>query len=154
MKVLSRTMWRKLPLAIVAAGALISCGGETTDPKPVSLEDLKVAKGLQIVDNGNGAVRLMWAGNNNESDFSGYNVYGAKRSEIGTSLVEGETLKLLDDEGEPVEAAKDVLKKMNYNGTDLESPGTEEVAAGSDGEKAKIAYYPIYKDKEILCNSY
>lgn len=131
--------WRPFLGALSLSAALISCD-KATDPAPVELDELKFAFGLKIVDQGNGTVRLLWTGVNNEEDFSGYNIYGAKEKADITAL-EGKAIKLLDDKGEPDAAAKTLIGKMGYNGSNWETPGE---STNADGD---FAVYPYYKNK-------
>ncbi len=124
---------------VAAMGVLLTGCGDATDPTAVGLDELKFSNGLSIVDQGNGTVRLYWSGSNNEDDFSGYNIYGAK----GESLVakEGQTIKLLDDKGEEDASGKATLGTMGYNGTDWETPGP---STNPDGD---FSVYPYYTTK-------
>lgn len=132
----------------LAAGALLAvsvglaaCGDSSSDPDVVTLEDLKPATSLQILDLGNGSVRLSWTGLNNEDDFSGYNIYGKLVAEPTTDSVkakEGQTLRLMKDDGTVDSDVKTMLATMSYNGTDWETVGTK-----TDPE-AEIEYYPYY----------
>ncbi len=126
-----------LVCAGIMALGLGACDDDNSDPAPVALDELQAPRGLTITDLGSGTVRLMWSGSNNEDDFDGYNVYGAKDPDV--DLKEGQSLKLLDEEGEPDAGAKAVLQKMAYNGSDLDKVGTK-----TDPEK-EFEYYPISK---------
>ena len=129
----------------VLTGALLfGCGDDKASPEAVDIEELKFASGLTITDLGNGTVQLSWLGTNNEDDFSGYNIYGAKTttgSEIQAK--EGQTIQLLNDTGDPIEAGRALLAQMSYNGTDWESVGTVE----SDDDDDKFKFFPYYVNK-------
>ncbi len=130
--------------SLAVAALLVGCGDKESDPDAVSVEDLKYPGALKIVDNGNGAVKLWWTGSNNEDDFDGYNVYGMK--DTGTfGLTEGDSLQFLDEAGEPIQAAKDILAKFNYDpATGLESVGTGAAAANAEGEEPEFSALPIH----------
>jgi hypothetical protein len=113
----------------LALGTLAVGCGSSTDPDAVGLDELKFASGLKVVDQGGGTVRLMWNGVNNEDDFSGYNVYGVKNS-ADVAKLEGSSIELLDDKGEPTADGKATLQLMNFNGTDFETAGAANDAAG------------------------
>ena len=105
-----RSAWRPVIGVLALGSALFGCD-KATDPAPVALDELKFAFGLKILDQGNGAVRLKWTGVNNEEDFSGYNIYGAKDNSAITAL-EGKSIKLLDDKGDVDATGKAALGKM------------------------------------------
>lgn len=134
-----RSAWRPVIGALALGFALIGCD-KATDPAPVALDELKFAFGLKILDQGNGAVRLKWTGVNNEEDFSGYNIYGAKENATITAL-EGKAIKLLDDKGDVDDTGKATLGKMGYNGKDWETTGP------ATNEKGDFSVYPYYKLK-------
>lgn len=134
-----RSAWRPVVGALALGSLIIGCD-KATDPAPVALDELKFAFGLKILDQGNGAVRLKWTGVNNEEDFSGYNIYGAKDNTTVAAL-EGKAIKLLDDKGDVDEAGKATLGKMGYNGKDWETAGP------ATNEKGDFAVYPYYKLK-------
>lgn len=134
-----RSAWRPVVGALALGSLIIGCD-KATDPAPVALDELKFAFGLKILDQGNGSVRLKWTGVNNEEDFSGYNIYGAKDNTTVAAL-EGKAIKLLDDKGDVDEAGKATLGKMGYNGKDWETAGP------ATNEKGDFAVYPYYKLK-------
>lgn len=124
-----RDAWLPVCGSIALGTLLVGCG-DKTDPKAVGLDELKFANGAKVMDLGNGSVKLMWNGMNNEEKFEGYNIYGAKDTDGALSKLEGQTIKLLDDKGEPDAAGKATLQKMNYNGKDWETAGAASDAAG------------------------
>jgi hypothetical protein len=149
-----------MPLAgIAVAGALVvGCGDKESDPDAVTVDELKGPGKLWIQDQGDGAVTLNWTGSNNEDDFDGYNVYGVKTAAPGQpatvgGLAEGNALQLLDDDGEPVEAAKTTLAAFNYNpdnGLGLAAPmsdnfSLQDAAEGEEEEEAEFEALPIHK---------
>ncbi|MEZ4742337.1 MAG: hypothetical protein R3B45_07810 [Bdellovibrionota bacterium] len=154
--ILSKQKFRNKALSLSAASlisllGLAACGGDAADPKIITLDELKRASSLEILDQGNGAIQLSWVGTNSEDDFSGYNVYGAKWTEdFGKALTaagveENGALELLDKEGEPKAAAKALLQMMSYNGSDFESPAATEEAPAD--EEMKFQVFPYYKVK-------
>ncbi len=151
MKVVFSKMLRSamVPLfGVFALGAVMTGCGKSTDPTAVGLDELKFSFGLNIVDQGNGTVRLSWSGMNNEKDFSGYNVYGAKSDELVS--LEGSTIKLLDDKGDPDPAGKASLAKMGYNGKDWE---TVAPATSPDGDLAIYPYYTVTNGTDAVLPS-
>ena len=104
-------------------GALVvvaSCGGgKKDDPKLLSLNKIKAPGGLELRDDGDGRVTLKWMGANFEKEFEGYNVYGAKMNNPAEfdrlGLKVGEPVELLDQAGEPREAARTVLALFDYS---------------------------------------
>ncbi len=124
---------------VAAMGVLLTGCGDATDPTAVGLDELKFSFGLNIVDQGNGTVRLLWSGSNNEDDFSGYNIYGAKGDALAAQ--EGNTIKLLNDKGEEDTAGKATLGTMGYNGKDWETAGP---STNPDGD---FSVYPYYTTK-------
>lgn len=133
---------------VAAMGALLTGCGDATDPTAVGLDELKFSFGLRIVDQGNGTVRLSWNGVNNEEGFSGYNIYGAKGDELAS--YEGKAIKLLDDKGEPDTAAKELLKKMSYNGKDWE---TSTSGTNADGDFEAFPYYTAGTPPDVVAPS-
>lgn len=149
-----------MPLAgIAVAGALVvGCGDKESDPDAVTVDELKGPGKLWIQDQGDGAVTLNWTGSNNEDDFDGYNVYGVKTAAPGQpatvgGLAEGNALQLLDDDGEPVEAAKTTLAAFNYNpdnGLGLAAPmsdnfSLQDAAEAEEKEEAEFEALPLHK---------
>ena len=150
-----------MPLAgIAVTGALaVGCGDKASDPDPVTLEELKGPGKLLINDKGNGTIVLSWTGSNNEDEFDGYNIYGVKTATPGQpatvgGLTEGQALQLLDEAGEPVEAAKTTLAAFSYNydkpfEPQAASTDTTSAAAKDGADKAEFEALPIYaKDGE------
>lgn len=123
----------------------VGCGSDSSNPTAISIDELKAPGNLSIRDNGNGSATLSWTGSNNESDFDGYNVYGLNKAKIdgfGTTYKEGQAIELLDEKGEPVDAARTFLGQFNYNpDKPLEETGT----GTSDDAEAKFSALPIYK---------
>jgi len=99
---------------VVGLLALASCGGDKGEPKVIGSLDLKSPGGLKIVDLGNGSIQLQWQTVNNEDDFEGYNIYGAKGNATTLGVVEGQPLELLDIAGEPLAATKTILTNFSY----------------------------------------
>lgn len=128
-------------LGVAAMGVLLTGCGDATDPTAVGLDELKFSNGLNIVDQGNGTIRLYWSGSNNEDDFSGYNIYGKKADEAFVAANEGKAVKLLDDKGEEDATGKALLGTMGYNGTDWETAGP---STNPDGD---FSVYPYYTTK-------
>lgn len=121
----------------------VGCGSDASDPAAVTLDELKAPGNLWIQDNGNGAATLYWTGSNNEADFDGYNVYGLNKSKITFgSYSEGQAIELLDEAGEPVQAAKDFLGQFNYNS---EKPFEEKGATAADDGEAKFSALPVHQ---------
>jgi hypothetical protein len=122
----------------------VGCGSDASDPAAVTLDELKAPGNLWIQDNGNGAATLYWTGSNNEADFDGYNVYGLNvgtdKAKLGT-YKEGQAIELLDEAGEPVQAAKDFLGTFNYS---HEKP-LEEAATVTDDGETKFSALPIHQ---------
>ncbi len=132
-------------MSLAAAATLMfsACGGKSDNPDAVTLENLKAANGLTIIDQGNGTVVLSWYGSNYESKFEGYNIFGMKKTnaELGElGLEKSKPLQLLDGLGNPIEGAKNILAKFNY-GTDLETPAEATTAAD---DEAKVSFLPIH----------
>ncbi len=126
---------------VAAMGVLLTGCGDATDPTAVGLDELKFSFGLNIVDQGNGTVQLVWSGSNNEDDFSGYNIYGKKTDDAFVAANEGNTIKLLDDKGEEDAGGKATLGTMGYNGKDWEAAGP---STNPDGD---FSVYPYYTTK-------
>jgi len=130
--------------ALLLGGLAVGCGADASDPEAVTLDELKAPGNLWIQDGGNGSATLYWTGSNNEDDFDGYNVYGmnkAKISGLGSTYSEGQAIELLDEAGEPIQAAKDFLGQFNYNS---EKPFEEQGATTVDGEE-KFSALPIHQ---------
>jgi hypothetical protein len=127
-------------LSVVLLGCLLITGcGDKSDPEAVSLNELKNANGLRLVDYGSGVIRLLWRGMNNNEDFSGYNVYGKKDADGSFATAhQGKVIELLNDEEDPIQAARDLISSMGYNGLDWESEGS---ATNADGDFQAIPYY-------------
>jgi|GEM_PF-3310603 len=146
MKVALENLLQKslLPLlgACLLAGPIVGCG-DASDPEAVSIDELKAPGNLWIRDGGNGSVTLFWNGSNFEKDFDGYNVYGMKDS--GTLLdggyAEGSSIKMLNEEGEPIEAAKTFIAKFNF---DPAKPYEEAAAATDDDGEQKFSAKPVH----------
>jgi len=131
--------------SLIFGSLLAACGDKSSDPDAADLNDLKYPGDLRIQDSGNGSIQLSWQGTNNESDFDGYNIYGQKKSLIQTELnnlglKEGESLQLLDDRGDPRNAAKSFLARFNY---DYDAPFTKVGEASADA-KSEFTYLPIH----------
>jgi len=133
---------------VAAMGVLLTGCGSSSDPSAVGLDELKFSYGLHIVDQGNGTVRLIWSGSNNEDKFSGYNVYGLKGDAMAAQ--EGQTIKLLDDKGEADATAKTTLAGMGYNGKDWETPGP---TTNADGDFASYPYYTTINGTDAVLPS-
>lgn len=147
---LSRRAWRPA-IGLIALGALVvGCGDKESNPDAVSFAELKFPGDLRILDKGNGAVALTWTGANNEDDFDGYNVYGLKGKAGDFGVTEGSALELLDEKGEPNEAARTVLGKFNFDpAKGLEAKGD---SVNDDGE-VEFSALPIHAkdgDKRLL----
>ena len=142
-----RPLKRVLALALASGPMMMACSDDSSNPTAVTIEDLKFAFGMRIQDLGDGKVRLWWTGMNNEEDFSGYNIYGAKEN-ASLAAKQGEVIKLLNSAGDQDPEGKELLAKMAYNGKDWETVGTEKK------EDSEIAYYPYYKDKTQLPSCY
>ncbi len=129
--------------ALLLGGLAVGCGADASDPEAITLDELKAPGNLWIQDGGNGNATLYWTGSNNEDDFDGYNVYGMNKTKIdlGTTYSAGQAVELLDEAGEPVQAAKDFLAKFNY---DPAKPFEEPAAAAADGEE-KFSALPIHQ---------
>ncbi len=144
--------WGMLSAGLLLGSILSACGGESTDPEVKTLDELQNAKGLTITETGTGKVRLSWVGTNGETDFTGYNIYGAKmtadlKSALTAAKVnEGDALQLVDEVGEPRAAAKAVLQLMSYNGSDFESAAT----ANPTDEDVQFQFYPVYTTKDVF----
>lgn len=135
-----------LPLLLLGSGfflALSGCGEDESDPEAVTVAELKAPFALKVFDKGNGTVELEWGASNNEDDFDGYNVYGIKTDNT-TTFEDGKAIELLDSEGKPLAATKEVLQSMNFNGTNLETVG-EAPTQDPDADERKFAFYPIYE---------
>lgn len=61
-------------LPLFALPVLIAGCGSESSPKDVTVEKLKPAMSLQAIP-GENSVTLVWTANNNEGDFSGFNIY-------------------------------------------------------------------------------
>ncbi len=129
--------------ALLLGGLAVGCGSDASDPEAITLDELKAPGNLWIQDSGNGNATLYWTGSNNEDDFDGYNVYGMNKTKIdlGTTYSEGQAVELLDEAGEPVQAAKVFLADFNYDTT---KPFEEPAAAGVDGEE-KFSALPVHQ---------
>lgn len=131
-----RNAWKPL-VGFSAFGILaVGCGDKASNPDAATVEDLKFPAGLSIQDNGGGSVTLMWRGANNEDDFDGYNVYGAKAT-ADILAQKNKVIELVDGDGNAVPAAKTYLEKFNYNGKDLETKGDKKDA------DAEFEFLPI-----------
>ncbi len=129
--------------ALLLGGLAVGCGSDASDPEAITLDELKAPGNLWIQDGGNGNATLYWTGSNNEKDFDGYNVYGLNKSKITFGgYAEGQAIELLDEAGEPVQAAKDFLAQFNYN---FEKPFEEKGATTDDDGEAKFSALPVYQ---------
>jgi len=119
--------------ALLSAGVITAALGgcsKASDPKAITIDELKYPGGLLVRDDGNGDAILFWTGTNNEEDFDGYNIYGMK-ADATIAALEGTALQLLNEEGDPVEAARTTLAMFNYSPADgykFEQKGTKEGA--------------------------
>ena len=139
--------WLMAITAVAGVTAGMGCGN-VTDPDPVKQDELKRASDLRILDKGNGAIRLSWAGTNNEADFEGYNIFGMKGTDAALGTTEGSSIELLGTDGNVDATAKAILQKFNYNPADPFNTVGDKV----DADKA-ISYLPAYEkdgDKPIL----
>lgn len=128
--------------ALLLGGMVVGCGKDAANPDAVSLSELKAPGNMWIQDGGNGSVTLNWTGSNNEDDFDGYNVYGLNKAKITFgSYSEGQAIELLDEAGEPVEAAKTFLGQFNYN---KDKPFEEAAVAAADGE-TEFSALPVHQ---------
>ena len=95
-------------IAAALALGLGACGDDESSPEAISADDLNGPGGLRLTDDGGGTVTLWWVGQNNEDDFEGYNVYGMydEEGDLTADEQEGKAVELLDQEGNPVAAAK------------------------------------------------
>lgn len=137
------------PFALCLTVCLVSCG-EVTDPDVVTRNDLKAPSALEIVDKGNGSVQLKWTTANFEDDFEGYNIYGAIIGDEdleSLGVVVGKPIQLLDSEGEPIEAAKNILSSFNYQtGNEYALPGADDNAeAEYNTAELKFSALPYHK---------
>ncbi|NRA44244.1 MAG: hypothetical protein HRU09_04720 [Oligoflexales bacterium] len=136
----------RIMMGACLAATFAACGDSSTDPDIITENKLKSPSSLFIVDHGAGSITLYWNGNNYESKFDGYNVYGAKHETIannidGTTIKKSSVLQLLDSDGEVVTAAKDLLGAMSYNtDTPYEAAGT-----ASTDEAKEFSAIPIQK---------
>lgn len=129
--------------ALLLGGMVVGCGSDAANPDAVTLDELKAPGNMWIQDGGNGSVTLNWTGSNNEKDFDGYNVYGLNKAKIKFgSYSEGQAIELLDEAGEPVQAAKDFLGQFNYN---TEKPFEEAAAVAADDGEAKFSALPVHQ---------
>ena len=133
-----------MPIAgMVVLGALaVGCGDKTSNPDAVTISDLKAPGALKILDKGNGKVTLQWSGVNNESDFDGYNIYGMKGKATDFGLKEGQSLQLLDKDGNANQAARDVLAKFDYDPATTKITAKATVAASLDDTTSGSATTP------------
>jgi hypothetical protein len=144
--------WTLLLAGLAFGSLLLSCGADKTDPSVKTLDELQNAKGLTIKETGTGTATLTWVGTNGEDDFTGYNIYGAKMSDElldalnDDQVAEGDSLLLVDAEGEPRPLAKSILQLMSYNGKDFETPAT----ANPTDDDVKFQFYPIYTTKDVF----
>lgn len=128
---------------------LASCGDNTSDPKAVALDELTAPYGLRILDGGDGTATLVWRGQNNQDDFSGYNIYGIKKDTttypVHKDLVDGRALQFLDEEGEVIADTKNLLEKMSYDVTanDLKKPADKPADLDAD----EYSFLPIHTVK-------
>ena len=74
-------------LSLTAVFSLVGCGDTVTDPADVTVFKLKTPMALSAIPQ-QGKITLTWFGNNNEKDFSGYNIYvsSASRDEISKAF--------------------------------------------------------------------
>ncbi len=145
-------------LAVVSTTLMLgACGGEASDPKVISVEDLAAPGGLSVIDYGDGSVTLSWVSSNPEEDFQGFNIYGAKGTASELGVTDGEPLKLLDQAGEASSEAKSILEKFDYdsgNSNALPNAPThaastflqeeEEETGGSSSSEPKFKFLPIH----------
>lgn len=161
---MKRVFCQRLPITApifgLAFAAIVSvgCSDSSSDPSPVSVDELKGPGKLTISDEGDGKIKLKWTGSNNEDDFDGYNIYGRKAATAGHpatigGLSEGSALQLLDNEGEAIAAAKSTLLEFNYNpsnGLGLAAPladNNTQLGIQSSGSKdeEKFEALPIHQ---------
>lgn len=136
-----KSLARLSSLAALICGAsltIFSCGN-VSDPDPVKQDELKRPSDLRIIDSGNGAVTLSWAGTNNEDNFDGYNIFGMKGTDATLGTTEGNAIELLDAAGKVDATAKAILQKFNYN-TET-GKAFNEAGAKVDADK-EISYLP------------
>ena len=112
LKLNGRTAMALVSVSVMTA-AIAGCGS-ASDPKAITIDELKYPGGLMVRDDGNGAATLFWTGTNNEEDFDGYNIYGMK-ADATIAALEGTPLELLSEEGEPSQGARDTLALFNYS---------------------------------------
>ena len=148
MKFVRGQFWRWLLIAGSAATLMSGCD-DKTDPDALSAADLKSPSSLWFMDKGSGKVVLKWFTSNPESDFEGYNVYGAKITADALNATDGitvgEPIKLLDADGEPVAAVKDtVMPLFDYSDANLDNalPG---VTTAIQIDETKFATLPIHQ---------
>lgn len=130
-------------------GFSIGCSS-STDPDIVTEGKLKSPFNMLAVDEGNGTITLFWSANNYESDFDGYNIYGAKLASIsslidGTKIKKGKPLQLLDEDGVADTSAKTFLEAMSYNvDTPFEAKGEK------SAEEKDFQFFPIQAKKDVF----
>ncbi len=151
MNVVLKNLLQKSMLPILGisflAGPIVGCG-DASDPEAVSIDELKAPGNLWIRNGGNGDITLFWNGSNYEDDFDGYNVYGMLHSDtLLGDYEEGSSVKMLDEEGEPVAAAKELMGRFNYDASSS-TPFEKAGELVEDGEK-KFASLPVHGTDDL-----